>query len=65
MDGAALPRRERAVIVAALAAVTALSWLYLVSLARSMDDMAGMAGMSMAPMLEPWTARDAALMFAM
>ena len=55
MDTAALLRRERAVIVAALAGVTALSWLYL----------AGMAGMSMAPMLEPWTPRDAGLMLAM
>ena len=55
MDAAALPRRERAVITAALAGVTVLSWLYL----------AGMARMSMAPMLEPWTPRDAALMFAM
>jgi predicted metal-binding membrane protein len=32
MDGAALPRRERAVILAALAGITALSWLYLVSM---------------------------------
>jgi predicted metal-binding membrane protein len=30
MDAAALPRRERAVILAALAGVAALSWLYLV-----------------------------------
>jgi predicted metal-binding membrane protein len=43
------------VIAAALAGVTALSWLYL----------AGMAGMSMAPMLEAWTLRHALLMFAM
>ena len=65
MDAAALPRRERAIIVAALAGVTALSWLYLLRLARGMEDMAAMPGMSMAPMLEPWTVRDAALMFAM
>jgi predicted metal-binding membrane protein len=32
MDAAALPRRERAVILAALAGITALSWLYLVSM---------------------------------
>lgn len=62
MDAAALPRRARAVIVAALVGVTALSWLYLLRLARGMGDM---AGMSMAPVLEPWTPRDAALMFAM
>jgi predicted metal-binding membrane protein len=65
MDAAALPRRERAIIVAALVGVSALSWLYLVLLARGMADMAAMPGMSMAPMLEPWTIRDAALMFAM
>jgi predicted metal-binding membrane protein len=33
VDAAALPRRERAVILAALAGITALSWLYLVSMA--------------------------------
>jgi predicted metal-binding membrane protein len=33
MEAAALPRRERAVILAALATITALSWLYLVSMA--------------------------------
>jgi predicted metal-binding membrane protein len=62
LDAADLPRRQRAAIVAALAGVTVLSWLYVLRLARGME---GMAGMSMAPMLEPWTLRDAALMFAM
>jgi predicted metal-binding membrane protein len=33
MEAAALPRRERAVILAALAGITALSWLYLASMA--------------------------------
>jgi predicted metal-binding membrane protein len=33
MEAAALPGRERAVILAALATITALSWLYLVSMA--------------------------------
>ena len=47
MAAAALPRRERAVIVAALAGVTALSWLYLVQHARGMGGMQDMAGMSM------------------
>lgn len=47
MAAAALPRRERAVIVAALAGVTALSWLYLVHPARGMGGMQDMAGMSM------------------
>jgi predicted metal-binding membrane protein len=62
MDAAALLRRERAVILAALAGVTALSWLYLVGFARGME---GMAGMAMAAAPAPWTARDAALMFLM
>jgi len=59
---ALLPRGERAAIIAALAGVTALAWLYLLRLAGGMGDMAAMAG---APILEPWSARDAALMFAM
>ena len=33
MSAVVLPRRERAVIAAALAGVTALSWLYLVQVA--------------------------------
>lgn len=51
MDAAALPRRERAIILAALAGVSALSWLYLVHLARGMDGMQDMAGMSMSAAL--------------
>jgi predicted metal-binding membrane protein len=46
MDAAALPRRERAVIFAALAGIAALSWLHLAS-------MAGMA-MSAALMFLMW-----------
>ena len=40
--GAALPRlllRERVVILLAVTGVTALSWLYLLQLGRSMPDM--------------------------
>ena len=33
MDAAALPPRERAVILAALAGITALCWLYLATMA--------------------------------
>jgi predicted metal-binding membrane protein len=51
VDAAALPRRERAVILAALAGVTGLAWLYLVHLARGMDAMPDMAGMSMSAAL--------------
>jgi predicted metal-binding membrane protein len=42
-----------------------LSWWYLFRLAHGMTEMGDMPGMTMAPMLEPWTERDAALMFAM
>jgi predicted metal-binding membrane protein len=53
VDAAGLPRRERAVILAALAAVTVLSWLYLAHLARGMQGMADMA-MSAALMFLMW-----------
>jgi len=46
-----LPRRERAVILGALAGVTLLSWVYLAHLARGMDAMPAMAGMSMGAVL--------------
>lgn len=51
MSAAALPRRERAVIFAALAGVTVLSWLYLLHLGRGMDGMLDMAGMPMSAVL--------------
>lgn len=51
MNAAAPPRRERAAILAALAAVTALAWLYLVHLARGMEGIPDMAGMSMGAVL--------------
>jgi predicted metal-binding membrane protein len=70
-------RRDRAVVVAALAAITALAWAYTIWLAGSMDmggtDMGGgaampaMSGMGtmLAPALKPWTSSDFAFMFAM
>ena len=57
---ARLPRRERVVIVAALGAVTALSWLYLYLQMQPMADMADMAP----AMFAPWTAADFALNLA-
>jgi predicted metal-binding membrane protein len=62
--GAPLPRlllHERVIILLAVTAVTALSWLYLLQLARAMPDMAGMA-MAMAPR---WTPAVFALSLAM
>jgi predicted metal-binding membrane protein len=57
---ARLPRRERVVIIAALGAVTALSWLYLYLQMQPMADMADMAP----AMFAPWTAADFALNLA-
>jgi predicted metal-binding membrane protein len=60
----ALLRRDRAVVGAGLASVTLVAWLYLLHVAHDMpvDDMAAMPGMAMTT---AWTARDAALTFAM
>jgi predicted metal-binding membrane protein len=55
-----LPRRESAVILAALAAVAALSWVYLY---RQMQPMADMAEM-MPTGFAPWSVADFALNFA-
>jgi predicted metal-binding membrane protein len=59
-------RRERAVIVLALLAVTAIAWLYLLALHQDMDGMAmdDMPGMAM-PMAAIWTPMAFALTFAM
>lgn len=61
-------RRDRAVIVAALAGVTGLAWLYLHGLAVDGMGMSGggdMAGMAMLPSAKPWTASEIALTFVM
>ena len=66
-DAATLPRlllRERVIILLAVAGVTALSWLYLVQLWRSMPDMSAIANMAM-PMAPRWTPAAFALTFAM
>ncbi len=44
---AALLRRDRAIVLAALLAVTALAWMYVLQLAQAMSDMAAMPGMNM------------------
>jgi predicted metal-binding membrane protein len=65
----AVLKRDRAVVIAALAALTLLAWAYLLWLARGMGvsgaTMADMPGMTMAPSLRPWTAQDFAFTFAM
>src|SRR5260370_40430338 len=62
-----LIKRDRVVLLLALAGITVLSWLYLIHLNRSVAgpmDMMGMAGMSM-PMMEAWRATDFFLTFVM
>lgn len=62
-------RFDRSVVLAALIALTAIAWLWLISLSRGMSadmDMAGMPGMAMSmPMPAPWTIATFALTFAM
>jgi len=76
-----LPRRERWLLIASLAGITALAWLYLVVQAGHMTQMSmppapqtqmqGMEGMDMpamspvAPQLMQWTAVDFLLLFLM
>ena len=65
--------RDRVAILAALLGVTALSWLYLWSLANrgmgaemtAASGMGDMAGMAMSAGPRPWTGADFGLMFAM
>jgi predicted metal-binding membrane protein len=70
----ALLRRDRVVVAAALAVVTALAWAYVLWLAANMDmggmDMEGWrmipAGIGiLVPAASPWSAMELALVFAM
>src|SRR6516225_10300553 len=68
-------RRDRAVMLAALVAVTALAWGYVLWLAADMEDMGGMdmsgfrtipTGMGwMAPVTAPWGTIEFAFVFVM
>jgi predicted metal-binding membrane protein len=68
-------RRDRAIVVASLVAVTAVAWLYVLGLSAGMDmggmDMTGFRmistgfAMAMAPAAAPWSAWDFVLMCAM
>lgn len=68
-DGARRARdllaRERAVILAALVGVSALSWVYMWLLARGMPDMSGLAGLALCARPRAWGAADFVLTFAM
>jgi predicted metal-binding membrane protein len=64
---APLLRGERRVVIACVAAITLLSWLYLVALADAMDAMGEgrpSGAMHLMPM-GPWGAREVAVAFAM
>lgn len=59
-------RRDRLIVGGALALLAALAWAYLLSLSRAgMPKMAMPAMAAMAPVLEPWSARELFLAFAM
>jgi predicted metal-binding membrane protein len=71
---AALVKRDRLTVAAALIIVTLLAWAYVLWLAAQMSDMAGMdmdgmnmSGMAgaMAPAIRAWAPADFAFMFAM
>lgn len=66
MDASALEtalRRDRAIVAASLAALTALAWVYVIWLARSMTMDPGMS--AMAPGIQPWDAARFGFMFVM
>lgn len=74
MGGAALERvlrRDRAIVIVALAAMTVMAWAYTIWLAGNMN-MSGMAvpngrevGAMLAPAFKPWTLTDFVVMFVM
>jgi len=65
MDLKSIYRRDRRVVLAGLAGITALAWIYLMYMAQGMDAMSmPMSGMSM-PQWQPWSAIEFALMLLM
>jgi predicted metal-binding membrane protein len=60
-----LARRDRLLVAAGLAAITALAWIYLLYLATGMDTTSGAMQAATMPALEPWSMTDLALMFVM
>jgi predicted metal-binding membrane protein len=62
---AALSRRDRIVILLALCGVTAIAWVYLLLMARDMEEMAGDMTDMVMPLTDSWTASVFALTFAM
>ncbi len=64
--GVALSQRDRAIVLLALLGVTAIAWLYLLTIGQGMSGMAmpDMPGMAM-PMAVPWIPTAFALTLAM
>ena len=58
-------KRDRAVVMASLAGLTGLAWIYLVFLAGDMGPMSAADGVIASTALKPWTALDFILMFLM
>jgi predicted metal-binding membrane protein len=52
-------KRDRALVLSGVIAVTALAWIYLINAAAEMGEMAGMV------QIKPWSALDAVMMFVM
>jgi predicted metal-binding membrane protein len=61
----AVLRRDRLIVLAGLAGVTALAWLYLVLMVAGMDMSMDMGEAMAMPQIRPWSATDFLLMFLM
>src|ERR671914_2128797 len=61
----AVLRRDRLIVLAGLAGVTALAWLYLVLMVAGMDMSMEMGEAMAMPQIRPWSATDFLLMFLM
>lgn len=60
-----LLKRDRAIVLAALVAVTGLAWAYLLATAAEMGGMSDAGEMAASAMLQPWSALDFLFMFLM
>lgn len=58
-------KRDRALVLAGLAGVTILAWVYLVDMALGMRDMSGMGSALVTARADAWSTLDALMMFVM
>jgi predicted metal-binding membrane protein len=58
-------KRDRALVVAGLAGVTVLAWVYLIDMALGMRDMSGMGSALVTARADAWSPLDAIMMFVM